>query len=118
MKYEPSSFLRFEVLIDVQRISVGLVFVFVSPLHCFLKLLFENAIAILHRAQLLREDLFAHLFLLVQAFDHLVKRRERLCLLFMGDESAGLRVDRQVASQQGQMIVNLELSAMGPPCQG
>src|SRR5829696_6117559 len=71
IKFSPGLVGHFQ-LIEIQRISVGpAVFIFLSPLLCFLKLLFEDAIAVFHRAQFLREDLFPHLFLLIQSFNHL-----------------------------------------------
>src|SRR6266567_8329704 len=50
--------------IQIQRIAINLVLVLFRALHCLLKLFFQQATAILVRAQLLREYLFARPFLL------------------------------------------------------
>src|SRR5215213_3661906 len=88
-------------LIDVHRISVWLVFIFFGTFHGFLKLLFENSIAILHRAQLLGEYLFAHLFLLVEAFNHFIERRQGFCLLLVRKQSTSLCVNREISLTTG-----------------
>src|SRR6185295_10230289 len=66
--------------IHVQRIAIWFIFVlvFFCPFHRLLEFLFQDPIAILHRIHFLSEDLFAHLFLLVQSLYHLVKGGQRL----------------------------------------
>src|ERR1700755_2753449 len=84
---------RVAALIEVERVSVGRVFVLLGALHGFAELLFEEPLAVFHRAEFLREDLIANLLSALKLLRHLFEGRERLRLLLMGDDRAGLRVD-------------------------
>src|ERR1700754_633475 len=87
-------------LIEVERVSVGRVFVLLGALHGLAELLFEEAFAVFHRAELLREDLVANLLAALKLLRHLLEGRERLRLHLMGDDRAGLRVydERRLAA--------------------
>src|ERR1700749_4192132 len=91
---------RVALLIEVERVSVGRFFVLLRALHRLAELLFEKALAVFHRAQLLREDLVANLLAALKLLRHLLEGRERLGLLLMGDDRAGLRVydERRLAA--------------------
>src|SRR5436190_22111189 len=80
--------------IEVERIAIDLC-VFLGFLLGGLEFLFKDAVAVLHRAQFLGENLLAHLLLFVQPFHHLVERRDRLHLFFMCKKSAGVSVNSQ-----------------------
>src|ERR1044072_847607 len=81
-------------LVEVERVAVGrvLILVLLGALHRLLELLFEEALAVFDRAQLLREDLFAQVLLALHLLRHLLKGGERLRLLLMRDDDARLRV--------------------------
>src|ERR671939_1819882 len=81
--------------VHVERVDEGLVLLLLGALHGLAEFLFEQPLAVLERAQLLLEELLALLLLLVQALEHFVERGYGLGLLFVGDERARLRVNRQ-----------------------
>src|SRR6266550_4613953 len=79
--------------IHVQGIAKGFVFILFSSLHSLLKFLFENPVTILHRAELLSENLLTHLFLFIQSLYHLIKRSKRPAFFLVGYKRARLRIN-------------------------
>jgi hypothetical protein len=84
-----------QCLIEIQRIAINFSSISASPFLCLLKFFFQDAIAIFHRIQFLREDLLALLLLLIQTFDHFREGRQGLGLLFVSQEGARRRVNGQ-----------------------
>src|SRR5437660_11963451 len=64
--------------VEVERVPVGRVLVLLGPLHGLAELLFEQALAVFHRAEFLREDLVAHLLAALQLLRHLRSEERRV----------------------------------------